>query len=565
FVGPSEAAIRLMGDKVQAKRRMVQANVPTIPGYEGTKQDDATLVAAAERVGLPLLVKAVAGGGGRGMRVVREAAALPEALASARSEATNAFGRGDLFLERLVEGARHIEIQVFADRHGNVIHLGERECSAQRRHQKIIEEAPSPAVSEALRATMGEAAVAAARAIDYVGAGTVEFLLDAQGGFYFLEMNTRLQVEHPVTELVTGLDLVALQLRVAEGEPLPLSQEQVRLQGHAIEARIYAEDPYAGFAPQLGTIAAWRPRQGAGLRVDDGVRTGQTISPHYDAMIAKLIAHGPTREVARRRLVSAIRDGVLLGVGSNRALLLELLTGAPFVEARITTDAVDRWLADSPPARPQPSPLAWAVAAVARSTSSVQPPEAGADPWPWRSTGPAQWRVSLRQDSDLDAPRDLLVQHDGGGRFVVQGASPDEPVRLHVVARDEAAVVVEHEGVRRRVPWARVDGGVALDEQGAAFVFTEPPPRSAAQDTSEGDGLVRAPIGGRVVTVSVAVGDTVSRGQALAVLEAMKMEHRVPATSDGRVLRVTVAPGDQVAARQVLVELSTEDAAESEA
>ena len=562
FVGPPEAAIRLMGDKVEAKRRIIEAGVPTAPGHVGSEQDGATLRAKAEEIGVPLLVKAVAGGGGRGMRVVRELSALPEALASARSEATNAFGRGDLFLERLVEGARHVEIQVFADRHGHVIHLGERECSAQRRHQKVIEEAPSPAVDETLRAAMGGAAVAAARAIDYVGAGTVEFLLDAEGRFYFLEMNTRLQVEHPVTELVTGLDLVALQLRVAEGEPLPLTQDELVMRGHAIEARIYTEDPYAAFAPQLGTIVAWRPRRGEGLRVDDGVRAGQVISPFYDSMIAKLVAHGPTRELARRRLVAAVRDGVLLGVGSNRSFLLELLEGEAFVEARITTDVIDRWLAESPPARPRPSARAWAAAAILSSDDGTAP-RAGGAPWGWRSTGEAQWSLSLREGDEL---RSLRVRHEGDDRFVVRGAAGgDETVALRVVSRDQGSIAIEHEGVRRHLAWARLDDGVALDEAGAAFTFVEPPPQGAVDEAGGGDGLVRAPIGGRVVSVAIAVGDEVEAGQVLLVLEAMKMEHRVPASIAGRVRRVAVAAGDQVSARQPLVELQGEDDEESKA
>jgi geranyl-CoA carboxylase alpha subunit len=559
FVGPPEAAIRVMGDKVQAKRRMIAAGVPTAPGYVGEDQDEAALVAEGARVGVPLLVKAVAGGGGRGMRIVRNLAELPQALASARSEAKSAFGRGDVFLERLIEGGRHVEIQVFADRHGHVIHLGERECSAQRRHQKVIEEAPSPAVDEGLRERMGAAAVAAARAIDYEGAGTVEFLLDAEGSFYFLEMNTRLQVEHPVTEMVTGLDLVALQLRVAEGEPLPLAQEDVRLRGHAIEARIYAEDPYAGFAPQLGRIAAWRPRTGAGLRVDDGVRTGQVISPYYDAMVAKLIAYGDSREEARRRLVAAVRDGVLLGPGSNRAFLLELLEGEPFRSGSITTDAIDRWLAEAPPPRPRPSPRAWAVAAVLRSRAQVQPPEAHTDPWPWRSTGVAGWPVVLREHEET---RTLRVRHEGQGRFAVEGAGAEGTLALRFVSRDEATVVIEHEGVRRTLAWAATDDGVALDEDGRAFTFAEPPPRSLAGEAEGGDGDVRAPIGGRVTAVLVSDGQAVTRGQPLLVLEAMKMEHRVPAPVDGRVARVLVKPDDQVAARQVLAKI---DAAAPEA
>ena len=565
FVGPPEAAIRLMGDKVQAKRRMIAAGVPTAPGYIGDDQDEAALVAEGARVGVPLLVKAVAGGGGRGMRVVRDLAELPAALASARSEAKNAFGRGDVFLERLVEGARHVEIQVFADRHGHVIHLGERECSAQRRHQKVIEEAPSPAVDEALRARMGAAAVAAAKAIEYVGAGTVEFLLEADGSFYFLEMNTRLQVEHPVTELVTGLDLVALQLRVAEDEPLPLAQADVRLRGHAIEARIYAEDPYAGFAPQLGRIAAWRPRTGLGLRVDDGVRTGQVITPFYDAMVAKLIAYGDTREEARRRLVAAVRDGVLLGPGSNRSFLLELLEGEPFRTGAITTDAIDKWLAEAPPPRPRPSARAWAVAAVLRSRVGAPAPNAPstADSWPWRSAGAASWPVVLREHDETCT---LRVKHEAQGRFAVQleKGAVVETVELRWVSQDEATVVIEQGGVRRRLAWALTDDGVALDEDGRAFTFSEPPPRSAAEAAEGGDGQVRAPIGGRVAAVLVSEGQAVTRGQPLVVLEAMKMEHRVPSPADGRVARVQVEPDDQVAARQVLAHIEASASAEGE-
>jgi len=557
FVGPPEAAIRLMGDKLQAKRRMLEAGVPTAPGTVGDVQDDATLVAEAGPIGVPLLVKAVAGGGGRGMRMVRRLEALPQALASARAEAQGAFGRGDVFLERLVEGARHVEIQVLADRHGHVIHLGERECSAQRRHQKVIEEAPSPAVDEALRARMGEAAVAAARSIDYVGVGTVEFLLDDEGRFYFLEMNTRLQVEHPVTELVTGLDLVELQLRVAQGEPLPVTQDEVRMRGHAIEARIYAEDPYAGFVPQLGRIEVWRPAGGAGVRVDDGVRSGQVISPHYDAMVAKVIAHGDTRERARRRLVEAVRHSVLLGLGSNRAFLLELLEGEPFVTASLTTDAVDRWLEQDPPPRPRPSPRAWAVAAVLRSRGLAEPPEAGLDPWPWRSAGTPAWPVVLREHDDA---RPLRVRHEGGGRFAVEGTGHDGALSLRVVEQDEGSVTIEHDGIRRRLPFALTDDGVALDEGGLAFTFAEPPPRGAADEAGDGDGQVRAPIGGRVSAVRVAEGDVVHRGDPLVVLEAMKMEHRVPAPIDGRVTQVTVVVDDQVAARQVLARLEPVEA-----
>ena len=337
FIGPPPAAIAAMGNKAAAKRRMIDAGVPCVPGYQGDDQSDANLEKEARKIGLPVMVKAAAGGGGRGMRLVTDGAELLDAIRTARTEAQSAFGSGELILEKAVVDARHVEIQVFADNHGNVIHLGERDCSVQRRHQKVIEEAPSPAVNADLRARMGAAAVAAARAIDYRGAGTVEFLLGGDRAFYFLEMNTRLQVEHPVTEAITGLDLVDWQLRVARGEALPLAQDQVQLKGHAIEVRLYAEDAYAGFLPQTGRIDVWRPATGPGVRTDHGMKDGLAISPFYDPMIAKVIAHGATRDEARRRLVKALRDTVVLGPTTNRHFLIRLLEHPEFAAGKATT------------------------------------------------------------------------------------------------------------------------------------------------------------------------------------------------------------------------------------
>jgi geranyl-CoA carboxylase alpha subunit len=337
FIGPPPAAIAAMGNKAAAKRRMIEAGVPCVPGYLGADQSDANLETQARKIGLPVMVKAAAGGGGRGMRLVERDADLLDAIRTARTEAESAFGSGELILEKAVVDARHVEIQVFADSHGNVIHLGERDCSVQRRHQKVIEEAPSPAVGPDLRRRMGAAAVAAARAIAYRGAGTVEFLLGADGAFYFLEMNTRLQVEHPVTEMITGQDLVAWQLEVAAGNKLPLTQEQVTFSGHAIEVRLYAEDAYAGFLPQTGRIAVWRPATGPGIRVDHGMKDGLVISPYYDSMIAKVIAHGATREGARARLVQALRETVALGSTTNRHFLIRLLDHPEFAAGEATT------------------------------------------------------------------------------------------------------------------------------------------------------------------------------------------------------------------------------------
>ncbi|MBK6459901.1 MAG: acetyl-CoA carboxylase biotin carboxylase subunit [Myxococcales bacterium] len=340
FVGPRPEAVRLMGNKRQAKLRMLAAGVPCIPGYEGADQSDETLAQEALRIGLPVMVKAAAGGGGRGMRLVTAPEALAEAIRSARSEAENAFGSGELILEKAVVNARHVEIQVFADSHGNVVHLGERDCSVQRRHQKIIEECPSPAVTPALREAMGEVAVAAARAIDYLGAGTIEFLLAPTGEFYFMEMNTRLQVEHPVTELVTGTDLVAWQLAVAAGEPLPKSQAEIDWRGHAIEVRLCAEDPAREFMPQTGRIVALELPEGEGVRVDHGLAEGRDVSPFYDSMVGKLIAHGATREEARCRLVAALERLALLGVVTNKELLLHGLRHPAFASGEYDTGFV---------------------------------------------------------------------------------------------------------------------------------------------------------------------------------------------------------------------------------
>ncbi len=390
FIGPPAEAIRLMGNKAEAKRRMREAGVPCIPGYDGTDQSDATLTREAEKIGLPLMIKAAAGGGGRGMRRVADFAELPAALASARSEAQSAFGSGELILEYALTAPRHVEVQVFADTQGNVIHLGERDCSIQRRHQKVIEEAPSPAVNHELRARMGEVAVQAARAIGYVGAGTIEFLLDTNGEFFFMEMNTRLQVEHPVTELITGLDLVDLQLRVAAGEPLPLAQEDVRLDGHAIEARLYAENPDAGFLPQTGTLLRWQVP--AGVRVDAGVDSGTEITSHYDPLLAKIIAHGQTRDEARQKLIAALRDTTALGLATNKAFLVGCLEHPEFFAGRATTDFIAAHFAPQADADPRSELLAAAALIFAQASAARLPqPELAF----WRSSGRATTHFTL--------------------------------------------------------------------------------------------------------------------------------------------------------------------------
>ncbi len=343
FVGPSAEAIELMGNKAQAKRYMIKAGVPCIPGYEGEDQSDTAFEAAAEKIGFPVMVKAAAGGGGRGMRLVSKPERLIKALTAARSEAERSFGSAELILEKAILEPRHIEIQVFADGQGNVVHMGERDCSIQRRHQKVIEEAPSPAVSADLRARMGATAVAATQAIDYSGAGTFEFLLSPEGEYYFLEMNTRLQVEHPVTECITGLDLVEWQLRVAAGEPLPLSQEQISLTGHAIEARLYSEDPYRGFLPKTGILSNWQEAEGPGIRTDHGLESGYEVSPYYDAMIAKVIGFGNSRDTARENLLSALNDTVDDGLTTNRRFLMSCLSHEAFRKGEATTAFIETY------------------------------------------------------------------------------------------------------------------------------------------------------------------------------------------------------------------------------
>jgi geranyl-CoA carboxylase alpha subunit len=541
FVGPDPDAIRIMGDKAESKRRMAEAGVPCVPGYLGDEQDDRVFAREAERIGYPIMVKASAGGGGRGMRLVHEARALPAALQTARSEAQAAFGDGRLLLERAVVEPRHVEIQVFGDRHGNVIHLGERDCSVQRRHQKVVEEAPSPAVDTELRARMGQAAVRAAAAIGYVGAGTVEFLLAPDGAFYFLEMNTRLQVEHPVTEMVTGLDLVALQLMVAEGKPLPLVQAAVTLSGHAIEVRLYAEDPAGDFLPQTGDIAVWEPEMGDGVRIDHGLRVGAVVSPFYDPMLAKLIAWGADRDEARRRLLRTVEDSRLFGVVTNRAFLAATLRNPEFAAGKATTGFIARqfpegFAADSPPA--------WAPALAAALFSDRQ--RTG-----WRSN---RWSSHLMKLSSSEGESEWhAVRRDSAWEV----ASGTTAFAIQLLDRDAANAVVLIDGHRFRVG-AHIEleavPRVQLDLNGTIHTFED---RSLARPASTRDagagGALRAPMNGAVTQVLVSVGDSVKRGQTLLVLEAMKMEHSILAPVDGVIEAIAVTQGAQVATRDTLV------------
>jgi geranyl-CoA carboxylase alpha subunit len=550
FIGPDPQAILKMGNKAGAKRLMLAAGVPCVPGYQGTDQSDATLLAKAAEIGFPIMVKAAAGGGGRGMRLVEHPQDLAVALVSARSEAGNAFGSEELILERAVIEPRHVEIQVFGDKHGNIIHLGERDCSIQRRHQKVFEEAPSPAVSPALRAKMGAAAVAAARTVNYVGAGTVEFLLDRDGHFYFLEMNTRLQVEHPVTECITGLDLVAWQFAVARGEPLPLTQEQVQLNGHAIEVRLYAEDPYAGFLPQSGDVALWRPPTGEGVRVDHGLVSGQTVSPHYDPMIAKIIAHGATRDEARRRLIGALQDTRLLGLSHNRAFLEAVASHPTFAAGETTTAFIAQHFDAAALVRPQPDSLAVALAGMLWFEASALAGMGASAAAPWRSSGPARWPMLIGEGEHRHA---VHITATGAHSYTLEVGAALHHITL--CERDGAALRLVVDGVQRHAAAVFAKGLLHLELGNLSATFedlTYAPPAEAA---GSAESRVLAPMNGRVLAVDVQSGDTVVKGQRLAVLEAMKMEHQMLARRDGVVDQVAVRVGDQVATRALLVSL----------
>jgi geranyl-CoA carboxylase alpha subunit len=546
FIGPSPSAIAAMGNKAGAKRLMTAAGVPCVPGYEGDEQGDARLAVEAERIGYPVMIKAAAGGGGRGMRLVRTPRDFGELLHSAQSEAKNAFGDATVILERAIDEPRHIEIQVFADRHGNAIHLGERDCSVQRRHQKIVEEAPSPAVSPALREQMGAIAVTAAKSIGYEGAGTLEFLLDRQGSFYFMEMNTRLQVEHPVTEAITGLDLVELQLRVAAGEPLPLRQEDVRWTGHAIEVRLCAEDPQRHFMPQGGTIALWQPAQG--VRVEHALAAGTTIPPFYDSMIAKVIGHGATREEARRRLLHGLQDTVALGVTTNQAFLARCLAHRVFAEGGATTAFIAEHQTELLRADPAGEDRVVAIAAVLLLETSAGARQRGA-----ARTLAHSLPIDLRFALD-GHPQAVTLTHASASRYRVDldGKQHD----IEVVDLDANRARLRCDGIVERATWQREGPRLLLLDRGVPHEVLDTSRAAAARPGGPGgDGSVRAATSGRVVAVLAAVGERVEAGQPIATLEAMKMEQVHLAAVAGVVRALHVAAGDQVAAGDVLGEI----------
>jgi len=553
FAGPSADSIRAMGLKDAAKALMDEAGVPVVPGYHGDNQNAEFLAGEADQIGYPVLIKARAGGGGKGMRKVERADDFEAALESCRREAKGAFGDDAVLIEKYVTAPRHIEVQVFGDAHGHVVHLYERDCSLQRRHQKVIEEAPAPSMTGEVRAAMTGAAVRAAKAIGYEGAGTVEFIADGSGplrpdGFWFMEMNTRLQVEHPVTEAVTGLDLVEWQLRVAAGEELPLLQDHITLTGHAFEARLYAEDPSNGFLPQTGTLAHLAFGD---ARIDTGVRSDDAVTPFYDPMIAKLITHGETRAHALGRLERALAETHVAGTVTNRAFLAALAGHDGFAAGRVDTGLIDRDL-DSLTMVPEPPDLAMALAAIAALDLDPADPRLG-----WRLWGEASHQVRLIQGDSTIAPRLIL---NGAGSVTLDG---ETPLRLDNLARDATTMggnsgdLSFNAGVVRYGAAGAPHVSVLLD--GASHVFAIPDPLAGDGDAGASGDAVTVPMTGIVRLIDVEAGQAVSAGDRLAVVEAMKMEHPLNAPRDGVIAAIHGAPGIAVEGGAVLIALEPDD------
>ncbi|WP_182850246.1 acetyl/propionyl/methylcrotonyl-CoA carboxylase subunit alpha [Metapseudomonas otitidis] len=543
FLGPPASAIDAMGSKSAAKALMEEAGVPLVPGYHGEDQALETFRAAAERIGYPVLLKAAAGGGGKGMKVVEREADLAEALSSAQREAQAAFGDARMLVEKYVLKPRHVEIQVFADRHGNCLYLNERDCSIQRRHQKVVEEAPAPGLSAEQRRAMGEAAVRAAQAIGYVGAGTVEFLLDARGDFFFMEMNTRLQVEHPVTEAITGLDLVAWQIRVARGEALPITQAQVPLMGHAIEVRLYAEDPEGGFLPASGHLDLYRePAPGEGRRVDSGVAEGDDVSPFYDPMLAKLIAWGENREEARQRLLAMLEDTAVGGFRTNLAFLRRVLGHPAFAAAELDTGFIERHQGQLLPAPAALPEQVWQLAAEAFRQGDAARIRQDDPHSPW--SGNSGWRAGLPSETDLHLAC-------GEERQVVRlRGRVGSPVRL-----EGERLTLELDGVRRTLLAIRRGETLYLEWDGTLHTITRVDPIAEAEASHTHQGGLTAPMNGSIVRVLVEAGQAVEAGTALVVLEAMKMEHSIRAPHAGTVKALYCSEGELVAEGTALVEL----------
>jgi geranyl-CoA carboxylase alpha subunit len=565
FIGPTREAIDVMGNKAESKRRMIDAGVPCVPGYEGLDQSDKTLLAEGNKIDLPLMVKAAAGGGGRGMRLVHDYKELANAIKLARAEAESAFGSGELILEKAIIQPRHVEIQVFADTQGNTIHLGERDCSVQRRHQKVVEEAPCPIMTPELREQMGQSAIDAAKSVNYRGAGTVEFLLDSSGAFYFLEMNTRLQVEHPVTELITGLDLVELQINVAQGQPLGLTQEDIKLQGAAIEVRLYTEDPSQDFLPASGPVDLWQPASGVGVRIDGGISTGQAISPFYDPMVAKVIGYGADRETARLRLIDALKETVLFGTANNKDFLIQCLEKQRFIDGAATTAFIAEEFSETDLAVAQPSVEDAAAAAVidlnleyqrhfARSTLSSHK---------LKNWTMASGLVSRKQYQFGESLYDLSISPlaNSPDTYLVSCAQSQQQVEIQLLTLEgQSASLLVNDSTQLATFKLRRQGQLYCSIAGRSAMFKDQIILDGAVDEAVGGGRVVAPMHGLLLEVLVKPGDQVLKGQNLAVLEAMKMHYEIIAEVDGTVEEVTAVAGNQVAADDVLIGIQQEEA-----
>lgn len=546
FIGPPPSAIAAMGGKAEARALAQAAGVPVVPGYDGEDQSDERLLAEARRIGPPLLIKASAGGGGKGMRSVGDLAAVPAAIEGARREARAAFGDDRLIIERLVLRPRHVEIQVLADQHGNIVHLGERDCSIQRRHQKVVEEAPSPALTHALRNAMGQAAVAVARAAGYVNAGTVEFILTPDGEFYFLEMNTRLQVEHPVTELICGYDLVHLQIAIAAGQPLPFRQEDVTVRGHAIEVRLYAEDPRT-YLPAVGRVALFVPPQGPGVRVDAGLTSGDEVTVHYDPLLAKIIVAGADRQQAVARLRRALREMAVLGPTTNLPLLQAIAEHPAFAAGATHTGFLSEHEGLVPPPAPPPCEVLVAAAIL---TVTAEPPAHDPLARVWRLGGDT---IPLAFSSHGDH-RLRVAPTTSGWHIHSDGWS----VQTALVYRGNHELALDIDGQRQQFFFAQADDGWLIAWHGEAYYLARPTPLTADSVTRSGDqnaASFSAPMPGTIVRIHVAIGEQVREGQPLLVLEAMKMEHTVVAPYAGIVRRLPYQAGASVAAGAHLVDL----------
>jgi geranyl-CoA carboxylase alpha subunit len=555
FIGPSPEAIEIMGSKAASKAKMQEVGVPCVPGYNGEDQSNDALMEAANAIGFPIMVKASAGGGGRGMRLVESANDLVAALDLARSEAKNAFSNDHLILEKAVQNPRHIEIQVFGDSHGTIVHMGERDCSIQRRHQKIIEEAPSPAVDENLRSEMGAAAVKAAQAVDYIGAGTVEFLLDDNGAFYFLEMNTRLQVEHPVSELVTGYDFVELQIDIARGKSLPMTQEQIMFSGHAIEARVYCEDPENGFLPATGHVDFWRTSSDQGIRTDDGIHSGVDVSPHYDPMIAKVISYGRSRDITLKKLTKALGETTLFGPKNNLEFLIGCLRKNSFKEGAATTSFIRQEFSGGQYKRTALSKQTLAAAAVIEHELNLAINDSAGPLKNWASAGSLTSRSQYLIGGEIT---DIAVAPVDATNYTVHIGDIQISIGVESFQANDAILNADDE--RLKATYHQIgEGDFWLNIDGATKRFQNQIYMPSSASDSAQKGAAVAPMHGLLTDIMVQEGDIVKPGQTLAVLEAMKMQHEIKSTVHGTIKAVHAVSGKQVAPDSLLIEIEPSD------